>query len=102
MEDDADDLMDDGMFDLVFGGHDSDLDILDDAYYNIYLIATKKKTLEELLIESVSDGMILFLPYDPSDPETLNMVIPDAIKYFEDTEEYEYCAELTKALNTDT
>lgn len=102
MEEEDDDLMDDGMYDLVFGGHDSDLDILDDAYYNIYLIATKKKTLEELLIESVADGMILFLPYDPSDPETLNMVIPDAIKYFEDSEEYEYCAELTKVLNTDT
>ena len=68
-----------------------ELDMLDEAYQNAYLVATKKLTVKELLEE---DGEMVFLPFNPEAPETIMMVIDDVINYFSKEEEYEKCAEL--------
>ena len=67
--------------------------MLDEAYRNAYKIAMGEMTITELLAKA--DDMI-FLPFDPSAPETFAMVIDDIIQYFSDTEEYEKCAHLVK------
>lgn len=72
---------------------EEEIEILDEAYRNAYKIATGKMTVRDLLEKS--DDMI-FLPFDPSAPETFTMVVDDIIQYFSDTEEYEKCAELVK------
>jgi hypothetical protein len=72
---------------------EEEIEILDEAYRNAYKIATGKMSIRELLDRS--DDMI-FLPFDPSAPETFTMVVDDIIQYFSDTEEYEKCAELVK------
>ncbi len=66
---------------------------MDEAYRNAYKIATGKMTVKELL-ESATE--MIFLPFDPSAPETFAMIIDDIIQYFSDNEEYEKCAELVK------
>lgn len=68
-------------------------EILDEAYYNAYLILTNKTTLKELL---KSKGEIVFIPYDPEVPETVELIIDDIIEYFSSIEDYEICAELVK------
>jgi len=73
---------------------EEEVEILDEAYRNAYAIATGKLTVRQLLKKA--DDMI-FLPFDPSVPETFAMIIDDIIQYFEDTEEYEKCAELVHA-----
>jgi len=73
---------------------EEEIEILDEAYRNAYAIATGKLTVRQLLKKA--DDMI-FLPFDPSAPETFAMIIDDIIQYFEDTEEYEKCAELVRA-----
>ena len=73
---------------------EEEVEILDEAYRNAYAIATGKLTVRQLLRKA--DDMI-FLPFDPSAPETFAMIIDDIIQYFEDTEEYEKCAELVHA-----
>ena len=40
---------------------------------------------------------MIFLPFDPAAPETFKLIVDDMIKYFEDNEEYEKCAELISA-----
>ena len=70
-----------------------ELDMLDEAYKNAYLVATKKLTVEELLAE---DGEMVFLPFNPEAPETIMIVIDDVINYFSKEEEYEKCAELVR------
>ena len=70
-----------------------ELDMLDEAYQNAYLVATKKLTVEELLAE---DGEMVFLPFNPEAPETIMIVIDDVINYFSKEEEYEKCAELVR------
>lgn len=72
---------------------EEEIEILDEAYRNAYLIAVGKMTVAQLLDKS--DEMI-FLPFDPSAPETFSMIVDDIIQYFADTEEYEKCAELVK------
>jgi len=72
---------------------EEEIEILDEAYRNAYKIATGKMTVRQLLTKA--DDMI-FLPFDPSAPETFTMVVDDIIQYFSDTEEYEKCAELVK------
>lgn len=72
---------------------EEEIEILDEAYRNAYKIATGRMTVRDLLEKS--DDMI-FLPFDPSAPETFTMVVDDIIQYFSDTEEYEKCAELVK------
>jgi hypothetical protein len=68
-------------------------EILDEAYYNAYLIITNRMTLDELI---TSKGEITFIPYDPGVPETIELILDDMIDYFSSTEEYEICAELVK------
>jgi hypothetical protein len=70
---------------------EEEIQILDEAYRNAYSIATGGMTVRELLDKA--DDMI-FLPFDPSAPETFRMIVDDIIQYFEDNEEYEKCAEL--------
>jgi hypothetical protein len=70
-----------------------ELDMLDEAYQNAYLVATKKLTVKELLEE---DGEMVLLPFNPESPETIIMVIDDVINYFSKEEEYEKCAELVR------
>lgn len=79
-------------FDEDFSYYEED-DIIDEAYYNAYLIITKRMTLEELIY---SKGEVAFVPYDPGVPETLEFVLDDIIEYFASTEEYEICSELVK------
>lgn len=71
--------------------------ILSEAYENTYLVVTKKKTIEEILAESLDTGQFVFLPFDPSNPDTIELVLDDTIAHFEDCEEYEKCAELVAA-----
>lgn len=73
---------------------EEEAEILNEAYKNTYLIATKRKLLEELLSESLETGQFVFLPFDPSNPDTIELVLDDVIAYYEDCEEYEKCAEL--------
>jgi hypothetical protein len=70
---------------------EEEIEILDEAYRNAYAIVTGKMTVRDLLNKSPD---MIFLPFDPSTPETFALVVDDIIKYFEDTEEYEKCAEL--------
>ncbi len=70
---------------------EEELEILNEAYFNAYLVVTKRKTVAELL--SI-DGEMIFLPFDPEAPETIEMVIDDIIEFFSNEEEYEKCAEL--------
>tara|TARA_R100001509_G_scaffold55535_1_gene30613 strand:+ start:509 stop:799 length:291 start_codon:yes stop_codon:yes gene_type:complete len=73
---------------------EEEIQILDEAYRNAYRIATGEMTVRQLLDKA--DDMI-FLPFDPSAPETFRMIVDDIIQYFEDNEEYEKCAELVRA-----
>ena len=77
-----------------FNSMEEEIEILDEAYRNGYAIATARLTVKELLDKA--DDMI-YLPFDPSPPETFALVIDDIIQYFSDNEEYEKCAELVKA-----
>tara|TARA_R100001591_G_scaffold115293_1_gene130641 strand:+ start:1646 stop:1942 length:297 start_codon:yes stop_codon:yes gene_type:complete len=72
---------------------EEEIEVLDEAYRNAYLIAIGEMTVAQLLDKA--DEMI-FLPFDPSAPETFSMIVDDIIQYFADTEEYEKCAELVK------
>ena len=69
------------------------IEILDEAYRNAYKIATGKMSVRQLLDNAEE---MIFLPFDPSAPETFSIIVDDIIQYFADTEEYEKCAELVK------
>ena len=71
--------------------------ILSEAYENTYLVVTKKKSIEQILSESLETGQFVFLPFDPSNPDTIELILDDTIAHFEDCEEYEKCAELVAA-----
>jgi hypothetical protein len=73
---------------------EEEIEILDEAYRNAYEIATGKITVRDLLDRSTD---MIFLPFDPAAPETFKLIVDDVIKYFEDNEEYEKCAELISA-----
>ena len=77
---------------------EDEIEILDEAYRNAFAVATGKMTVAELLSKSPD---MIFLPFDPSDPSTFKLIVNDMIKYFEENEEYEKCAELLsiKGLN---
>ena len=72
---------------------EEEIEILDEAYRNAYRIAIGEMSIKQLLDKA--DEMI-FLPFDPSAPETFAMVVDDIIQYFADSEEYEKCAQLVK------
>ena len=72
---------------------EEEIEILDEAYRNAYKIATGKMSVRQLLDNAEE---MIFLPFDPSAPETFSIIVDDIIQYFADTEEYEKCAELVK------
>jgi len=72
---------------------EEEIEILDEAYRNAYKIAIGEMSVRQLL--ELEEDMI-FLPFDPSEPESFSAVIDDIIMYFSDNEEYEKCAELVK------
>lgn len=76
---------------------EEEAEILGAAYENTYKIVTKKVSLEKVLADSLKTGQFVFLPFDPSNPDTVELIIDDTIAYFEDCEEYEKCAELVAA-----
>jgi hypothetical protein len=65
---------------------------LDKAMQNGYLIITGRITFEDLLLDDE-----VWLSFDISDYDEEN-VLKDLIEYFEETEEYEKCQELTHLL----
>lgn len=71
-----------------------EIEILGEAYENAYKILTGKVQVEEFLLEKTDAGDIVFLPFDPKEPETIELIIDDVIAYFEEGEEYEKCSEL--------
>ena len=75
---------------------EEEIELLREAYENSYLIATGKITIQELLEKS--EG-ILFLPFDPSEKNSMIEAIDDTIEFFQNEEEYEKCSELVKAKN---
>jgi hypothetical protein len=86
---------DDDFFDTELNVEE-EIEILDEAYRNAYRVATGRISVADLLRES---DELIFLPFDPTAPETFNMVIDDIIEYFEENEEYEKCAELVSIKN---
>jgi len=72
---------------------EEEIEILDEAYRNAFKVITGAMSIQELLDDA--DDMI-FLPFDPSVPETFMMIADDMIQYFEDAEEYEKCSEIMK------
>jgi hypothetical protein len=72
---------------------EEEIQILDEAYRNAYKVATGKMSVQDLLDES---NDMIFLPFDPVEPETFMMIVDDIIEYFENSEEYEKCAELVE------
>lgn len=72
-------------------------EILELAYKNTYLIITKEITVQDLFAQSLEKDEIVFLPFDPLEPETISLIIDDVIAYFEEKEEYEKCAKLVEA-----
>jgi len=78
---------------------EEEIEMVNEAYNNAYLVVTKKATVQEL-IDDAKDFM--FLPFDPDAPETLELIMDDMIIYFEDNEEYEKCSELMKIKNNDS
>lgn len=75
---------------------EEEVEILDEAYRNAYKVITGELSVEELLEQA--DDMI-FLPFDPSAPETFMMIADDMIQYFEDSEEYEKCSRIMEIKN---
>ena len=75
---------------------EDEIEILGEAYENAYRLITKKIDLADFLIESTTKGRVVFLPFDPEAPETIDLILDDTIAYFEENEEYEKCQELLK------
>ena len=76
---------------------EEEAEILNAAYENTYLIVTKKVTIEDIMQEALESGDFVFLPFDPSNLNTVELILDDVIAYFESCEEYEKCAELVAA-----
>lgn len=76
---------------------EEEAEILSTAYENTYLLVTKKVTIEEIMQEALESGDFVFLPFDPSNLDTIELILDDVIDHFEACEEYEKCAELVAA-----
>jgi len=70
---------------------EEEIEILDEAYRNAFKVITGKVSVEQLLEEAED---MIFLPFDPSSPDTFMLIADDMIQYFEDSEEYEKCSEI--------
>ena len=74
-----------------------EIEILGEAYENAYMILTGKVHVEEFLLQETESGKVVFLPFDPREPDTVRLIIDDVIAYFEEGEEYEKCSELLES-----
>ena len=72
---------------------EEEIEILDEAYRNAFKVITGAMSIQQLLDDAED---MIFLPFDPSVPETFMMIADDMIQYFEDAEEYEKCSEIMK------
>lgn len=79
--------------------YEEEVEIIDSAYRNAFNIATGNINFQEFMRQA--DG-IEFFAFDPSNPETFELIIDDMIEYFEETEEYEKCQILVKLKNSKT
>ena len=70
-----------------------DMELLDLANNNSYLLITGRKTLDEILGKGADQSFVSMPDETPSSEELLQM-----ITYFIETEEYEKCAELRDIL----
>jgi len=72
-------------------------DILDEAYYNSYLVITERMTFQELVDD---DGKTLIVAHDPEKDIEKDLLI-SMIRHYSspDKEEYEKCGELLKRLH---
>lgn len=72
-------------------------DIVDEAYYNSYLVITERVTFEEL---ADGDNKTLLVAHDPDEGIKQDLLV-SMIKYYSspDKEEYEKCGELLKRLH---
>ena len=68
------------------------------AFYNSYRLITHKINFGDLIVESESDELPIFLVHDP-DKEVDEKLISSVIKYFEKREEYEVCSELKNTMD---
>lgn len=78
---------------------EEEFEILAEAYRNAYLIITGKLDVQDLIERQTLNGGVLFIPFDPSAPETIDLIIDDLIAFFEENEEYEKCKELLDIKN---
>jgi len=76
-----------------------EIEILGEAYENAYMILTGKVQVEEFLLQETESGKVVFLPFDPKEPDTIRLIIDDVVAYFEEGEEYEKCVELMEIKN---
>ena len=69
--------------------------MIDSTMRNTFGVLTNRCSIDDILDQyEGKDAMFYGNPLDITDEE-----IEDIIKYFENTEEYEYCAELKELLN---
>tara|TARA_Y100000296_G_C5001096_1_gene170239 strand:- start:243 stop:515 length:273 start_codon:yes stop_codon:yes gene_type:complete len=76
-----------------------DIELLNEAMENAYLIVTKKIALDDIYEDYLDRGAFkrFALPFDPTTEDGRTPVIIDMlIDHFTDSEEYERCAELVK------
>tara|TARA_R100000479_G_C6292634_1_gene167193 strand:+ start:29 stop:319 length:291 start_codon:yes stop_codon:yes gene_type:complete len=80
----------------------SEQEQIDNCMNNSYTILTGRKSLSEILCEDNSSYFLWNVLDRESVEESIFIEIIDLlIEYFEDTEEYEKCAELLKLKKTD-
>ena len=72
--------------------------MIEKAFENSYKVITKRTTFQKLMDTKTKFGQRAILVYDPSEGYD-EFVLEDMIDYFEETEEYEKCAELKKILD---
>jgi len=98
----ADDFMNEGPLDGLSEREQEQMAqlILEEAYYNSYLVVTERMTFDELVDEYGEDKGVALVAHDP-DEEIEEAFIISMIEHFSspEQEEYEKCAELVKRLN---
>ena len=92
----SDDEFDD-IEDIDDFSYEEEVEIIDSAYRNAFKIATGEMSFKQFMMDS---NGIQFFAFDPSNPETFELIIDDMIEYFEETEEYEKCQTLVKLKNS--
>ena len=74
--------------------------ILEEAYYNSYLVVTERMTFDELLTKHTESKEAVLVGHDPDEKVEASFIL-SMIKHFSspEQEEYEKCAELLKRLH---